>query len=975
MALIKKIFLASGIAFCVVVLIVSGTGLYLYYHPDFVKPILERSLSVSTGASCTIERLSYSLRPTVLKAEGISFKPSKAGQALSMKIPFIRVDMGIEGPRDHRSLVLKNIQISGLYLDLLPGGFGIPGILPAKRTPSFPSKMLRDLIGFFFFRDIRFQSGELLDGSVSAVAGGQSIRARHIHAAAASDRPLSLSFTLDVNNSIRHTSFTAPKVNILFDKTFDIKDIKFSGTLRSQGMQLKDPELALQKADASSKFTYTHTQKTFKFEDLKIQCQGISLPPGLKKTGSLPLLTTAAELLSINAGLTYDMRRQHITFVAPKLHVSGLFLTGKSGHLLAPLDIDIDAQRVSSQYPVVEITDVTAQIPRAKIIAGTQNILIEDIRAHIPDGRVDFEKSSFELPKVRFEAMGLKHILLAARLRNRLFSLSIQGNNTGLLRVANTFHLLPSDWSFKARDAIRIHVEKPLTGSWQVHSKLSFDDLTFQNRAGNIIGENISIRSGIKGVVDLNLSIMRFSMDTDANAGETLYDRFYLNLKTNPIVTSLKCGYHLKKRLLEISKLRFEVTGILPLEIRGILNQAPSKTKSDFTAILPQTPVEPLIHCLLQEPYKTEKPFLAALETKGTVSAKIDLKETPDAREVTGQMEWLSGSLSLPEMGINLKGIQLDLPVWYRTSPTKFPVKPIKGRLKVQSVTVPPLPEQPLSFSLKIVPNRITAGSSTVIKVPGGTLNLGSVRVDHLFSPDLSVRTRLEFDNINLEPLLSKIWARPLKGSLSGILDPARYENHTIASRGELTATAFGGRIIFSDLGASGIFTPAPVFKFNAKGEDLLLSEITTDTAFGKIEGVLEGDLRNVEIAYGQPQRFNLLLETIRKKGVPQKISIKAVENIAQIGGGQSPFMGLAGAFASFFKTFPYEKIGIRASLENDVFKINGTIKERGTEYLVKRGAFSGVNIVNQNPDNRISFKDMVNRIKRIGVKGGPVVK
>ena len=85
--------------------------------------------------------------------------------------------------------------------------------------------------------------------------------------------------------------------------------------------------------------------------------------------------------------------------------------------------------------------------------------------------------------------------------------------------------------------------------------------------------------------------------------------------------------------------------------------------------------------------------------------------------------------------------------------------------------------------------------------------------------------------------------------------------------------------------------------------------------------------------------------------------------------------MGLAGAFASFFKTFPYEKIGIRASLENDVFKINGTIKERGTEYLVKRGAFSGVNIVNQNPDNRISFKDMVNRIKRIGVKGGPVVK
>jgi len=43
---------------------------------------------------------------------------------------------------------------------------------------------------------------------------------------------------------------------------------------------------------------------------------------------------------------------------------------------------------------------------------------------------------------------------------------------------------------------------------------------------------------------------------------------------------------------------------------------------------------------------------------------------------------------------------------------------------------------------------------------------------------------------------------------------------------------------------------------------------------------------------------------------------------------------------------------------------------------LVERGRFSGVNIVNQNPDNRIRFKDMVKRIKRVTAKGGgPVIK
>jgi len=80
--------------------------------------------------------------------------------------------------------------------------------------------------------------------------------------------------------------------------------------------------------------------------------------------------------------------------------------------------------------------------------------------------------------------------------------------------------------------------------------------------------------------------------------------------------------------------------------------------------------------------------------------------------------------------------------------------------------------------------------------------------------------------------------------------------------------------------------------------------------------------------------------------------------------------MGLAGTFASLFKKFPYEKIGIRADLENDLFTINGTIEEDGTEYLVKRGGFSGVNVVNQNENNRIGFKDMVKRIKRISQSG-----
>ena len=76
--------------------------------------------------------------------------------------------------------------------------------------------------------------------------------------------------------------------------------------------------------------------------------------------------------------------------------------------------------------------------------------------------------------------------------------------------------------------------------------------------------------------------------------------------------------------------------------------------------------------------------------------------------------------------------------------------------------------------------------------------------------------------------------------------------------------------------------------------------------------------------------------------------------------------MGMAGKFATLFRKFGYRKIGIAASLENDLFSINGLVHEKGQEYLVKKSGLSGVDVVNSNPDNRIGFKDMVKRIQRV---------
>jgi hypothetical protein len=920
MRFIKKIVMISGLFLCLIVITFSGISLYLYYHPERIKSMVEKSLSATAGSSCTIESLFFSLRPLVLESRGIAFETKGPEYAFSMDIPFIRADMGIGGPWHHRSLILENLQIHGISVNVT-----LPANLPEKKEASFAARMIQSLVGIFLFRDIIFQSGAILDGRISASREDQTIQLRQIHARAGTDNPLSVSFAMEANDASRKIQLAAPKVRLISASAFDMNDLNVSGTLQAEDMTLQGADLGIRSMGAQSKFMYSHAHNNLNIENLQVD-------------------------------------------------IKGLAMMGKTHEFLQPIDASLQAEGISGRYPVVEITNAALQIPRTNIHTGTRDILIKDTRIHIPDGRIDTENKTLSFPKVRFDSGDLKHILLAIDLKAGRINVTLEGENTAMLQAAAAYRIVPPDWDLSAVDAIRIEAAGPEAGPWQVKTKLSVADLAFKTKDGRLMGEKISLAAETEGVVDLENARLTFTAALDAKTGEALFDRYYLNLAKNPIVASCAGSYELQQGLLQLSRFGINLTDILPLEIQGFLNQGPEQD-AEFAVTMPQVPLKPIYYHLLQDPYQTEMPLLATLETGGAVSAAFKIKEFEKAWQVTGRIGWRQGSLALPDRGIFLKGIDLDLPVCYRSGLVNAPVEGMKGKFEVQSVTLPPLPEQPLRILLDAGPNRISVDSPIAIRVPGGNIRLGTVQAKNIFGPDVSVQSRLSVDGIKLQDLLSGITTISAESILTGTLDPVRYENHTVTSQGEITANVFGGKIIISGLGASGILTAAPIFKLNATWDDLLLTEMTTDTEFGKIEGVLKGHINDVEIANGQPQKFGLLMETVPKKGIPQTISIEAIDNIAQIGGGQSPFMGLAGAFASVFKKFSYEKIGIRARLENDMFTINGTIREDGTEYLVKRRGFSGVNIVNQNADNRISFKDMVKRINRIGNKGGPVIE
>lgn len=181
---------------------------------------------------------------------------------------------------------------------------------------------------------------------------------------------------------------------------------------------------------------------------------------------------------------------------------------------------------------------------------------------------------------------------------------------------------------------------------------------------------------------------------------------------------------------------------------------------------------------------------------------------------------------------------------------------------------------------------------------------------------------------------------------------------------GTIKANAFGGTIIANNIHLENLFR-LPVLKTDISFSHINLRDITKNTNFGLVTGFIKGYIKNLSLVkFTEPLSFNILVKTQKIKGASKKITLKAINSISKIGG------GYASVAIPFFKTFPYSKIGFYAKLKNGIFYLSGLYKNKNNEYIVKRGFLMGINVINMNKNNHISWDDMLDRIKRVK-KGG----
>jgi hypothetical protein len=631
---------------------------------------------------------------------------------------------------------------------------------------------------------------------------------------------------------------------------------------------------------------------------------------------------------------------------------------------------------MTGKHPLYRIRSLKADIPEVTTTLGEKEIPIERIRLLIRDGKLRSDKRFLSMPNIRLQTALLNDIGASLEVDGKRVALKLEGDDARIIEAAHSLNLMPKGWQIKGRDSIRASLNVNEKGDMSFGSKFGFTSFDFQNEDGSAIGEKITIIGDINGTLDPTHSVVATHSALRVTGGEILFDQFYFDLNKNTFSSSAKGNYAFDKKSLQLSNLKIDVKDLITLQAKGEYIHKKETPDIQLSIDIPKTPLEPVFQHFVVEPFKTQKPFLPSLELGGAFSASLAFKSNGPDRRVMGHYLLHEGKLVSKKNGISFEDIDLDLPFWYQTQTSKAETNDLNGQLSIQSMALPLLPEQSLKIPLAAGANRLSVRSPTILKAHTGEIQLGPFTFSNLFSTSPNIETSLTLSAVELDPFLSEIWARSIQGTLNGTLAPIHFEKKNLSSKGELRVSAFGGDIVLSDIGASGLFSSSPLFRLNGQINDLHLDLLTRETSFGRIEGILKGHILDLEVAHKQPQKFDLLLETVKKRGINQRISIMAVDNIARIGGGQSPFMGFAGVITSFFKEFPYKKIGVAATLDNDIFRIRGTIKEDGKEFIVKRGGLSGVNVINQNPDNRIRFQDMVKRVKRITAgKGGPVIE
>ena len=237
----------------------------------------------------------------------------------------------------------------------------------------------------------------------------------------------------------------------------------------------------------------------------------------------------------------------------------------------------------------------------------------------------------------------------------------------------------------------------------------------------------------------------------------------------------------------------------------------------------------------------------------------------------------------------------------------------------------------------------------------------------------------LTLDSFDIGKLAQSMDWPPFRGMLSGSIPNARYVNDTLVFEGGLEMRVFDGSVKVSSLAMERPFGVAPTLSADLALDDLDLLSVTEVFDFGSISGRLDGSIRELRLVDWTATAFDARFQTQRRRGVKQRISQRAVQNISSVGDA-SFVTSLQGQLIGLFDDFGYRRIGISCRLRNQVCAMGGleslgaadndaaaagSGSDGGGFTIVQGSGIPRLNVVGFN--RRVDWPTLVERLQAVG--------
>jgi len=705
---------------------------------------------------------------------------------------------------------------------------------------------------------------------------------------------------------------------------------------------------------------------------------------GISVNGGLRLLE--ARLKMKQGGISVDQTLQadlHLEGEPARLRVRGT-LEGSGG------DISGSAFRaggVSFRLPVelegsrVSLSSFAGQAKELVLPAGSQKLKLEGVSI---SGRAVFDtaRQSASADSLALDVPDLGTVHINGRVGfvpERQVDLKLEAQNLEIGKIVKVFPAFVPEtlaaWQPSGLADLSLAVRNASRGRdrYQVLGTGGLSKAAFQDSSGTIVSEGLEPRLRLEAEITTSRSpgaavssgAIPFSLGLDLAKGESLWKDAYFNWQNDPVRLELKG---------ELDPVSGEVRGadaslsfapLGELHARGSVSFSP-KPRLDFHLAAPAVDLA-AFYAFLKKMRPTQTSSLEVLG-RAEVEAEILLESS---FKVRGKISIRDAAAKRQDGSLGVAGMDVDFPFSIsnsvRPGDEKGDYSLAGGFVRIREVKTPVATLDPIRVDfvaardlflifpvdLGLWGARLGLGKS-VLSLSPASLGLRGISTLALADLDLS---RLPFGSETFK-LAGK--ASIPEGGLE--VSPREFR-----FKGRLLAELFGGRLTLDGLRVTEVFSPARRIMFRAEIADLDMDRLTDVVPFGDVTGIVDISLQNVALSYGQPESFSMTIKSVPRKGVPQKFSLKAVDNLSVISSGGPSASPSRSFLTKFVHSFNYKHIGIACSLKNDIFTLQGTIVEGGVQYLVRRATFFGIDVVNAKPVNKISFKDMLGRMKRVG--------